>query len=226
MHSWCSFEASLAAASSAFPAMDAAVVQATVQMVSKGCHGVVSIEVLFQREGGQTRRINSLQVECWWFHNATTHDFLRLLLGWAFKIQPVVQDCQMCWCHVLVFPTWGCVSGLQSCFSLKTKYQQEWTLCLFWEQMSSSSPATECRVFCQKHFRSLNLWLFEMNSSYRPSWCTLLVFTLSAGRLSRKPDRHEPDVTETAAVDGKCFCSTSCLRQSCWYCCGCFISVL
>lgn len=56
-------EASLAAAS-ASPATRAAVAQPSIQMLSKGCNGVISSEVLLQRRGGGTLGPNSLHVEC------------------------------------------------------------------------------------------------------------------------------------------------------------------
>lgn len=144
------------------------------------------------------------QSTCWVLvvskHNNTRHFALSLLLCWAFKLQLAVQDCQVCWPPVLVFPTWGCVSRLQSCFSFKTKYQQKWTLCIFWEQINPSCPATEC--FVKNTLGDFICRCFKWTCvSYRPSSCTLLVFMLSAGRSSHKLDRHELDITETAPVD-------------------------
>lgn len=63
--------------------MDPAAGPAAVQMVSRGCGGVVSITVLFQ----------CLRAECWWFHSTTTRDYtLR-----SFEFLPLSLSVQSAW---------------------------------------------------------------------------------------------------------------------------------
>lgn len=113
---------------------------------------------------------------------------------------------------VFVHSTWGRVSRLQSCFSLKKNPSRNELFVssdsIWIPLLSSHSIPSFTRSALSK---TLQKSLFVARrckltcASYRPSACTTLVFTLSAGRLYHRPDRHEPDVTETAPADGKCF---------------------
>lgn len=136
-------------------------------------------------------------------HNNTRVFELSLSLGWAFKREPASKNVKcadaLLWC-----PTWGCFSRLQSCFSLKTKCQQKWTICIISDHINLFYPATEC--FVKNTSEVFICCCFKWTCVSSRLWsCTMLLLMLPAGRLSHKLVRHEPDVTETAPVDGNSF---------------------